>query len=46
MYDSITNDNFDSISDYADRVSGVVDNDYDRDDNDKMSYDNDNDQML
>ena len=34
MYDSITNDNIDSISDYTDRVSGAVDNDYDRDDND------------
>ena len=50
MYDSITNDNFDSISDYTDRVSGVVDNDYDRNDNDRndndeMPYDNDNDQM-
>ena len=45
MYDSITNDNFDSISDYTDRVSGVVDNDYDRDDNDEMPYDNDNDVM-
>ena len=42
MYDSITNDNFDSISDYTDRVSGAVDNDYDRDDNDndEMPYDN------
>ena len=45
MYDSITNDNFDSISDYTDRVSGVVDNDYDRNDNVKMPYDNDNDEM-
>ena len=45
MYDSITNDNFDSILDYTDRVSGVVDNDYDRNDNDEMPYDNDNDQM-
>ena len=45
MYDSITNDNFDSISGYTDRVSGVVDNDYDRNDNDEMPYDNDNDQM-
>ena len=34
MYDSITNDNFDSISDYTDRVSGAVDNDYDRNDDD------------
>ena len=48
MYDSITNDNFDSISDYTDRVSGVVDNDYDRNDNDndEMPYDSDNGQML
>ena len=47
MYDSVNNDNFDSISDYTDRVSGAVDNDYDRDDkdNDDMSDDNDNDQM-
>ena len=56
MYDSVTNNNFDSISDYTDRVSGVVDNDYDRSDNDndempydndidEMPYDNDNDQM-
>ena len=45
MYDSITNDNFDSVSDYTDRVSGVVDNDYHRNDNDKMPYDTDNDEM-
>ena len=45
MYDSITNDDFDSISDYTDRISGAVDNDYDRYDNDGMPYDNDNDQM-
>ena len=47
MYDSINNDNFDSVSIYTDRVSGVVDNDYDRDDkdNDDMPNDNDNDQM-
>ena len=47
MYDSVTNDNFDSISDNTDRVSGVVDNDYDKkdNDNDQMPYDNDNDQM-
>ena len=45
MYDSITNDNFDSVSDDIDRVSGAVDNDYDKndDDNDRMPYDNDND---
>ena len=45
MYDSITNDNFDSISDYTDRVSGAVDNDTDRNDKDKMPYDNDKDKM-
>ena len=47
MYDSVNNDNFDSVSDYTDRVSGVVDNDYDRDDkdNDDMPYDKDNDEM-
>ena len=47
MYNSVNNDNFDSVSDYTDRVSGVVDNDYDRDDkdNDDMPYDKDNDDM-
>ena len=47
MYDSINNDNFDSISDYTDKVSGAVDNDYDRDDkdNDEMPYDKDNDEI-
>ena len=47
MYDSINNDNFDSILEYTDRVSGAVDNDYDRDDkdNDDMPYDKDNDDM-
>ena len=45
MYDSVTNDNFYSISDYIDRVSGAVDNDYDRNDNDEMPYDTDNDEM-
>ena len=45
MYDSVTNDNFDSISDDTDSVSGVVDNDYDRNDNDndQMPYEYDND---
>ena len=45
MYDSINNDNFDSVSGDIDRVSGAVDNDYDRNDNDKdehvMPYDKD-----
>ena len=47
MYDSVNNDNFDSVSDDTDRVSGAVDNDYDRDgrDNDDMPYDKDNDDM-
>ena len=47
MYDSVTNDNFDRVSDDIDRVSGAVDNDYDKTDtdNDQMPYDNDNDQM-
>ena len=47
MYDSVTNDNFDSISDDIDRVSGVVDNNYDKTDtdNEQMPYDNDNEQM-
>ena len=47
MYDSVNNDNFDSVSDYTDRVSGAVDNDYERDDkdNDDMPYDKDNDDM-
>ena len=47
MYDSVNNDNFDSISDDTDKVSGAVDNDYDRDDKDKdeMPYDKDNDEM-
>ena len=45
MYDSVTNDDFNSISDYTDRVSGVVDNDTDRNDKDEMPYDNDNDEM-
>ena len=45
MYDSVNNDNFDSISGDIDRVSGVVDNDYDTNDYDKddhvMPYDKD-----
>ena len=47
MYDSVTNDNFDSVPDDTDRVSGVVDDDYDKKDNDhdQMPYDNDNDQI-
>ena len=56
MYDRVNNDNFDSISGNTDRVSGVVDNDYDKNDKDrdempydkdkhKMPYDKDNDDV-
>ena len=45
MYDSINNDDFDRVSGDTDRVSGVVDNDYDANDYDKdehvMPYDKD-----
>ena len=45
MYDSVTNHNFDRVSDDIDRVSGAVDNDSDKTDTDntEMPYDNDND---
>ena len=45
MYDSLTNDNFDRVSDDIDRVSGAVDNDFDKTDTDniQMPYDNNND---
>ena len=45
MYDSVTNQNFDRVSDDADKVSGVVDNNFDKIDtvNIQMPYDNDND---
>ena len=47
MYDSVTNDNFNRVSDDIDRVSGAVDKDYDKTDtdNEQMPYDNDNEQM-
>ena len=45
MYDSVTNNDSDSVSDYTDRVSGVVDNYSDRNDKDEMPYDNDKDEM-
>ena len=47
MYDSVTNDNFDRVSEDIDRVSGAVDNDYDTIDTDieEMPYDNDIEQM-
>ena len=38
MYDSINNDNFDNISGDIDRVSGVVDNDYEANDYDKDEH--------
>ena len=45
MYDSVTNHNFDRVSDDIDRVSGAVDNNSDKADTDniQMPYDNDND---
>ena len=44
MYDSVTNQNFDRVSDDVDSVSGEVDNDSDKIDTDniQMPYDNDN----
>ena len=38
MYDSINNDDSDNISGDIDRVSGVIDNDYDTNDYDKDEY--------
>ena len=38
IYDSINNDNFDSISGDTDRVSGAVDNEYDTNDYDKDEH--------
>ena len=45
MYDSVTKQDFDSISDDVDRVSDAVDNDIDKIDTGsiKLPYDNDND---
>ena len=45
LYDSINNDNFDSISGEHDRVSGVVDNDFDRYEKDEMPYDKEKDEL-
>ena len=44
MYDRVTDQNFDRVSDDVDRVSGVVDNDSDKIDTDniQMPYNNDN----
>ena len=45
MCDSVSKQNFDSISDDVDRVSDAVDNNFDKIDTDsiKLPYDNDND---
>ena len=45
MYDSVTKQNFDSVSDDVDRVSDAVDNDFDKIDTDsiKLPFDNDSD---
>ena len=44
MYDRVTNQNFDRVSDDVDSVSGAVNNDSDKIDTDniQMPYDNDN----
>ena len=44
MYDSVTNQDFDRVSDDVDSISGAVDNDSDKIDTDyiQMPYDNDN----
>ena len=44
MYDSVTNQNFDRVSDDVDRVSGAVHNNFDKIDTDniQMPYDYDN----
>ena len=44
MYDSVTNQSFDRVSDDVDSISGAVDDDSDKIDTDniKMPYDNDN----
>ena len=36
MYDGVTNQNFDRVSDDVDRVSGAVDNDFDKIDTDNI----------
>ena len=48
MYDSMTNQNFDRVSDDVDIVSGAVDNNFDKIDTDniQMTYDNDNDTTI
>ena len=48
MYDSVTNQNFDRVSDDVDRVSGAVDNDFDKIDTDHIqrSHDNDNETIT
>ena len=38
MYDSVTNQNFDRVSDDVDRVSGTVDNNFDKIDTDKTRH--------
>ena len=48
MYDSVTNQNFDRVSDDVDGVSGVVDNNFGKIDTDniQMPCDNDNDTTM
>ena len=46
MYDSVTKQNFDSVSDDVDRVSDAVDNDFDKIDTDSIKLPNDNDNDI
>ena len=48
MYDCVTNQNFDRVSDDVDSISGAVDNDSDKIDTDniQMPYDYDNDNVT
>ena len=48
IYDSVTNQNFDRVSDDVDRLSGAVDKDFDKTGTDhiQMPYDNDNDTTM
>ena len=48
MYDSVTNQNFDRVSDDVDSISGAVDSDSDKIDTDniQMPYDYDNDNFT
>ena len=46
MYDSVTNQDFDRVSDDVDSVSGAVDNGSDKIDTDNIQMPNDNDKVT